>query len=284
MSRRENLQLADYIIVDAGVDWFTTTAVGARDAELLLLRGELITAQERRRGGILKPWKLAGYSGWRCGRCEFGARDDGAIVRVTSSLADSEWWGLWQITERCTRIDLQLTLRFAEDVNQQIDKLSSMVERFYLNRSDGPTLTNWSNNAGGRTMYLGKRSSCLYFRAYNKRAQSNLDAHEGCLRLELEVKQGVCALVIASLLRAETVAQGIQAILAQYLLERGIVSNLAFSDRVSLSETSTFVNDRSRLLRWLETAVRPSVQLLIEDGDLNAVLDVLGLHPFVSER
>lgn len=264
-------------LIDVGVDWFTSTAVDGPTARLMLLSADRILSQEQRRGFYVKPWTMSGYSGWKCGRLQFGERPDGAIVRLTSDLAASEWWTIYQITGRCTRIDLQATLLLGSEVNDAIEAMVKSVLRFYQGRSDGPKVTKWSDNQGGATVYLGSRQSLLFFRGYNKGAQSGLDEFEGALRLELEVKSDAATLVIGRMLSSETVHSGILSELASYLHDRGISTNLAFASPRSYHERHLMVNDEVTSLNWLRRQIRPSVQRLIERGLVDEVLDALGL-------
>lgn len=270
-------------IVDVGVDWFTTTAVCAKDATLLLLKGELYTFREAQLGFYRKGWKMSGYSGWRCGRCEYGSREDGAIIRLSSALAASEWWDVYQVTERCSRIDLQVTLKCDEDPTSEILAMRAMTGKFYENRGDGPKITMWLDSENGATIYLGSRRSDLYFRAYNKAAQSKLPEYEGCLRLELEVKNHLALHVIGLMLAAETVQQGILSVIDSYCGNRGIVTNFSSTVLGSLSEPSTIYPDALRSLEFLRRQVAPTVQRLIGLGLTGEVHESLGLSYCVCD-
>jgi len=271
----------DCVIVDHGIDWFTTTATDKKTAHLALLRAENLIFKEQRLGFIRKPWKMAGYSGWRAGRIEFGTREDGCIVRLSSGLADSEWWEFWQTTERCSRIDLQATLKHVDGPIVPLRKMARAVRRFYGTRKDGPTITEWSNSEGGYTLYLGKRASDLYFRGYNKEAQTNLPEYEGCLRLEVEFKKRVAESVIASLLSCETVAIGVCGILSFFLRDRG-AAPLSFQEIPQKFYRPAIVPDLLKVSRWLKECVEPSVIRLVEAGLLLETIDNLGLTNFVT--
>lgn len=265
-------------LIDCGVDWFTTTATTRNDSTLLLLKAEVISAEESREGFDLKPWRMAGYAGWRCGRVEYGWRDDGAIVRLSSGLAATYWWDVYEITGRCSRVDLQATIRLDGPVPPTIKKMHGKVKRFYKERKDGPRITLWSNNEGGCTLYLGSRQSDLYFRGYNKEAQSGDEFYRSCLRLELEVKHELCQSVLAHLLSCGNVQSGLLGVLSDYLTERGIPTFLSPDLPRSLNERLPLRTDDLTALRWLRSAVRPTVQRLLEKGLEVEVHDVLGLN------
>jgi len=265
-------------IVDVGIDYFTTAATDAPTATLLLLQADSIMQRERRLGMFVEPWTMKGYSGWKCGRLQFGERADGAIVRLSSGLADSDWWSIYQTTGRCSRIDLQVTLLCDGPVTAEVFAIAAQAKRFFENRTDGPRITLWSDNAHGATVYLGKRSSSLYFRAYNKGAQSELPEFENCLRLELEIKKRMCLSAITSLLQSETIQSGILGVLRGYLEARGISPNFHTGPLHLRSKCSLPVTDCLNSLRWLRSSVKPLVQRLIEEGLEFDVRECLGLH------
>lgn len=272
------------VFVSRGIDWFTTTATDKKTALLVLLRAERLMARENRAGGFIKPWRMSGYAGWRCGRIEYGTRNDGAIARLSSDLADSEWWDFWQITGRCSRIDLQATLRHVDQPNVPLRKMARMVKRFYRDRNDGPEIREVQTHRGGYTLYIGKRTSSLFFRGYNKAAQSGLSDYEGCARLELEVKGCLCGPVINCLQSYETIAQGVCGILTKFMTDRGMAPISAKVIPTSLYEVSPRVTDCLKSLQWLDAGVKPSVLKLVEMGLLEEVCESLGLSKFVEPR
>jgi DNA relaxase NicK len=265
-------------LIDCGIDWFTSTSTDYSTTTLLLLKAEHLLYQEEKDGYTVKPWRMAGYSGWLCGRLQFGIRGEESIVRLSSGLAAAFWWDVYQITGRCSRIDLQATFRIGDKANRVIAIASSQVSKHFSNRNDGPSITNWSGSDGGRTLYIGSRSSDLYCRLYNKGVQSGLAELQGCIRLELEVKKRSCEPVIAHLLSSEYIQLGILETLTKYAGDRGIVTKLCagFSDFAFVE--SRAVPDRLKVLRWLKEQVKPSVSALIEYGLEDEVRKSLGLY------
>lgn len=271
-------------VVEAGIDWFTTTATDRKTATLLLLRAENLLSQEHRAGCFIKPWRMMGYSGWRCGRLEYGIRDDGAIVRLSSSLAALEWWSVFQLTGRCTRIDLQATLRHDKGAAWAMAAFSRSIKRHYKDRDDGPKITEWKDNNGGRTTYLGSRQSALYFRAYDKGAQSGDENYAGCVRLELEIKNGLCCSVIDSILSYESVPAGVVGILTLFIQKRGGAPLTVNTRHTSLYEVSQRLPDSVQSLTWLNKQVRPSVIRLLEMNLIEETIEALGLTNFVQRK
>lgn len=267
-------------LIDCGVDWFTTTATDHDTSTLLLLKADNIRFQEEHLGFYTKPWSMCGYSGWRCGRLEFGVRADGAIVRLSSALAALEWWNLYQITWRCSRIDLQATLRCENAPEAEILVGWSRATGFYEGRNDGPKITMWSDNDGGATLYLGKRTSGLYFRAYNKHAQSGDDFFQNCVRVELEIKGDLTQSAIDNLLADSTVQAQLLGQLGNYMENHGLWTKSLLANPRSYYERRIPAKDSTQSLEWLARQVKPTVAKLLELGLLNEVLDSLGLPKF----
>jgi hypothetical protein len=270
-------------LVDCGFDYFTTTATDNPTAKLLLMQAEGILLREEHRGFYTHPWRMKGYSGWRCGRLEFGWREDGAIVRCSSSLAADEWWGLYQTTERCSRIDLQATVKVPIHPKLPIFHMHDSASAFFIDLESGPKITLWSDNHDGCTMYLGCRQSDLYFRAYNKEAESRLEAYRGCVRLELEIKGRMAKRSIIYALAQPTVQAGILSQLSQYLSNRGISTNFPMTVPCSFYEQSTIATDEVKSLTWLSDGVQPTVARLCERGRMVQVLEHLGLSELIPK-
>ena len=264
-------------IVDAGIDYFTTTATVPSEARLMMVQADTLLSRERRLGFDVKPWTMSGYHGWLCGRLQFGERSDGCIVRLSSGLAAQDWFTFYQTSGRCSRVDFQVTLYCDGPVPAEVFAIAAMAKTFYGERKDGPRITLWSDNEGGATCYLGKRKSSLFFRGYNKEAQSNLPEWSKCLRLELEVKGRLTSWHLAKAMAAESVKLGCILIISDYLRDRGIAPNLFQEYPRSFYERWMPATDRLNSLEWLARQVAPVVHRLIDDGLGDAALEILGL-------
>jgi len=179
---------------------------------------------------------------------------------------------------------LQATLRHNKGAAWAIAAFSRSIKRHYKERNDGPKITEWKDNTGGRTTYLGSRQSALYFRAYDKGAQSGDQNYDGCVRLELEVKNGLCRSVIESLLSYDCIPAGVVGILTLFIQKRGGAPLTVNTRHTSLYEVSQRLPDSLQSLTWLNKQVRPSVIKLIEMNLIEETLDALGLSNFVQRK
>ena len=264
-------------IVDVGFDWFTTTSTEKQVSKLLTLKADVLLQQEERRGFNVRAWSMKGYSGFRCGRVEWGVRNDQCIVRLSSDMAAEHWYDVWQITRRCTRVDLQVTVRMSSDPVQTLLQMASEVQVFYRGRSDGPKVVQWFDDNDGATLYLGSRKSDLYFRAYNKAAESGIEEFDKCVRLELEVKKRLTESVLARVMSESLIRDGIILEVHSYLIGHGIPSKLSSDLPHSWNEWSRLVPDCFKSLAWLETQCKPTVQRLCDRGMVHEVVESLGL-------
>jgi len=271
-------------VVNAGLDWLTTTATDKKTAWLLLHEAQKIASEESRRGFFTKPWRQSGYAGFACGRIQHGERPDSAIARVSSSLADEEWWRLYQISDHVTRLDVQMTIRPSCGPNPFIHKIHRQLKRHFATWKKHPQITVWSNSDGGLTLYLGKRQSAVMLRCYNKEAESGDLEFAGCVRLELELKDCAVKPAFAFLFSHLPIRNAANELVSAFMKERGCLSFRSIANPPSLYEGQSPVTDELRALEWLKTQVKPSVLNLISRGQLGSVLSNLGLSEFVIAR
>lgn len=267
--------------VSAGIDWLTTTATDNLTAKLLLREAENIQREESKRGFFTKPWRQSGYTGWQCGRIQHGERTDSAIVRLTSDLADLEWFRCYQITERATRLDVQTTFRPSCGPNPFIHRVHKQLRRHFQTWERKPKLTTWSSNDGGLTLYLGARASDVYFRCYNKEVESADEDYAGCVRMELELKNGAVKPAIDFLFATLPPRRFALELIGSFARERGIVGLISTEIPPPLNGGRSAGTDELKSLTWLSTQVRPSVINLIQRRRLRDVLNALGLSEFV---
>ena len=273
--------MADLKIVSSGLDWLTTTATDKMTARLLLREAEKIQREEAARGFFVKPWRQSGYAGFHCGRIQHGERYDSAIVRLTSDLADAEWFRVYQISEHATRLDVQITFRPSIGVNPYIHRVKRQLNRHFRNFKRRPLLRTITASDGGLTLYLGARQSAVFFRCYNKEVESGEADYEGCCRMELELKDCAVQPAMEFLFRELPSSKFACGLIGSFAKERGI-SGLMFAENPpSLYEGQSAATDVMKACKWLKTQVQPTVLNLIQHGELESVLTNLGLSEFV---
>lgn len=269
-------------ITEAGVDWLTVTAQGA-DARL----GLGVCARRRARsisdeGNQILPWTFSGYQGFRTKGLQWGERYDSTIVRLTSDEARWQWWDFYQLAENVTRVDWQVTHRTDKHPYKRILDHHKEVKRFWRGRRDGPTLTLITDDREGATLYIGKRSSRIMLRAYNKHAQSMDQRYEGCVRYEVEMKERVGVSMMAKLDSGVDVLPGLISSVHEMFSVRGVSPPFTTESSPFACEWHQSATDVAKKRSWLRNQVRPTVSFLIDYVGMAAICEDLGLHTFAT--
>lgn len=265
-------------VVNAGIDYITLTAMQPSQAFVLSTKAHQLLRQEIAAGNMQRPWGMAGYEGWRAGPVQWGERVDGVITRLSGNAAATNWWELYQASDNVSRIDLQVTVRTDHDPTKEVMAEYRAVKKRWANRGDGPTITIWRSGAQGITVYLGKRSSRLMCRIYNKHAESGLDHWQGCVRYEVEFKSVAALSAIGSIVDHGIVHDNIVSRVHAIVRDRGGLCRWSVNNPSSaVVEAPKMATDRDRQLQWLRVQVRPTVQSLLDQGLDDDVYASLGL-------
>lgn len=175
-------------IVSAGVDWITVTG---KHSDSRLQLGVLARREARKlseSGNVVLPWGWSGYEGFKTRGLQWGEREDSTCVRLSSDCAREFWWDVYQVSEKVTRVDWQVTYRFESNPKKRVLDHAKQARKFWATRRDGPTITVVADSNDGATLYLGRRSSRVYLRCYNKEAESKEARFQNCVRYEVELK------------------------------------------------------------------------------------------------
>ena len=270
-------------IIDAGIDYITVTAARGQDADELYDAGRRLFKEQVQLGNESRGWSMKGYSGFCAGGVSFGGREDGAIVRLSSDVAASDWFTVYQRSTNVSRIDLQVTVRLDHCPTLAIHKHEKALKRKWSARDDGPEYELRRDRRRGCTLTIGERPSMFYFRLYNKWAESGLDYYRNCLRYELEIKNRAAASATKSLASSGTLKPAIIAGLHHGLSVRGVSPLFDSSGRKSIyALLPRCATDADRKLAFLRRSIRPTVQFLCQADRLTEVLDCLGLAQFVE--
>jgi DNA relaxase NicK len=186
------------------------------------------------------------------------------------------WKRLSVLSTNCSRIDLAVTVE-APHERQVVRRALEQYRAWSQGRHNA---ANWSyvTSNHGDTFYLGKRSSDLFARVYDKGAQDPENFAPGTYRFEVEVK-GKTAQPVCQRLRHERSAEtAVLGYVTHYLRSRGIDCPWdAPNIEVELHAFRPVSTDESRL-RWLADTVAPVVEQLLARHDRAIVLGALGLR------
>lgn len=243
--------------------------------------GNRLLEEEVREGNDVRPWSHKGFVGWACGGVDMGQRSDCSIVRLRSTTARESWFDVYQEATNCSRLDLQVTVRFDSTepaaiihkcwkVAQRV-KAYGKAQEWHLRR----------DSSKGNTLELGRRVSDRWARIYDKRLQSKLAHYDGCVRFEMQTGNRTALRYAGALADGRSSYHSIIRILRSYFEDRGIYLDLP-ADGVETISLPPKSSDLDRWLEWAKTGVRPRVKQAVERDRMPEVIEALGLTGFVS--
>lgn len=276
------LQLLSGSLIESGVDYITVTCREPDSIEKARNLAIQMAVYEDASGMLGSPWSANGYEGYKCGSVVFGERADGCMVRAGGNLAALNWWKLYAVADNVTRLDLQATFRTGELPGAVVHRHYLELQRANRKMKRGPVVSRTTNSKGGYTAYTGSRTSDVFGRIYNKEAQAKLDHYKSCVRYEVQFNKA----------RARKVAHGVN---RNFLGEKQMAAEvLSFFARrqvkvkplqEAIGSLSTIVDtslprrlsDLDKRFAWLRGAVRPTVEMMIDRGLSNELMEALGL-------
>jgi Replication initiation factor len=285
MTTRQNdssnhIELPPHKLISAGVDYLTATAYrGSKSDPFEALGHRLIEAQARI-GHEVRTWKGSQYHGTLTDGVIRGVRHDTHIIRLSSDMAHEHWQDVVALANNITRIDCEVTFELMKPRPRILRENEALAYRATTGRGRRREIELRATRTRGDTLYLGRRQSEVYARFYDKGREMKTQVAGKLLRQELEFKGD----------RAKTVATTLSAVPCHVTECAAIVST--YMERCGLqtvrrcAPATMGARGMSRSkpvkLRWLEQAVRPSISRLLAAGQLQNVLDALGLSEYVQ--
>lgn len=265
-------------VVSVGVDYITLTATTKERSYCLSTEAHKLLREEIAGNNLQRPWGMKGYQGWSAGGVQWGERDDGCILRLSSTAAFSNWWDCYQVAENCSRVDLQITANVGPEPLKEVMRQFRSIKRFYKKLGQEEKVTIWRSGKEGITVYVGSRQSAVYLRIYNKHAETKDDRFKGCVRFEVELKDYAAKSAIESIVSSGLVSQRILSGVSAMVRDRGGLLPLEKNLRgFAVATPPKMASDCDRRLAWLRAQVRPSVKMLLDHGLEKELLESLGL-------
>lgn len=277
-------------ILEVGIDYITATSHSSSSLSGLGAFGNFLVGEAVRRGSKKRASRTLGYTCVHADGVSCGRRDDGTFVRLSGATAAEHWLQVYDLSSNVTRLDLQVTDRTTDSPSE---RLRAIWRRRKYRPTTGGRPPQWKaivGQAGIETIMIGSRASNSYLRFYDKGKESKLPQYDRALRTEAELK-AEHALFMATWLGAQV---NEQAAIAARICK--IVSDCSGHSLRDLWE-SLLVNDETACERFpkatkrnvkgyafLSVCVRPLVQRLIGAGQLDHVLEVLGLTDHVQPK
>jgi len=263
-------------VIESQCDWLTLTCTQAsRESDFRWWSSRML-AREQRDGNRMADYNLRGYNGLRCGRVRWGLRMDGEIVQLSGDLAAQEMSTGARLADNCSRVDVAVTVRVTPAYPGL--ELAHWKEHLGPYHGEGRKATAMliQSDDGGTTFYLGKRTSEVMLRVYDKAVESGDDRYRGCHRYELEIKGDRAKPTLQQLTTTSDPSDWCQATVHEWATTHGLSPVFDLTTSVSLVPGLRRRSDTETKLRWLSSAVRPTVDWLREFGHQAKVLHALG--------
>lgn len=272
-------------LIESQVDWLTVSAHGQDAARNMLDLALGLAKEEKARGNKERRWRLMGYEGTHVGRVEYGQRDkESTILRLIGDSANGCLDVALSLADSVTRIDLAATWR-AEPPDPHLGRNTYAL--FELWHSSHPTSARpWftGDADGGYTAYLGARESANFLRVYNKGAEcvatgdeEGAERYRACWRFELEAKSSMASALATMVESRDDRPAYIRDYLVAFVEAHGAVTPFQAGHPCQLLPGFRRRSDADSKLRHLAKNVRPTVEWLREQGELERTLDALGL-------
>lgn len=274
-------QNPSFEIIECGVDWITATAKHKQSIRRLWNEGHRQIQNETRQGNEKRLWSFNGYQGFKSGSVQLGRRADGVCVRLSGGFANEKWRRIFEQCDNVSRLDLQVTVKTSGDPIREIGRVYREASKHSRKLKRGPTVSTFRTSRGSSTVYLGSRQSDNFGRCYDKERESGLDYYQGCVRFEREVKNDLALHLCAALYEELAPTPFILAQVGKWYLNRGVSHRWSGQSPLFIKSPAR-ATDSSRQLRWIRSAVAPTVARLIARGLHAEVLDALNLRRTAS--
>jgi hypothetical protein len=281
-------------VFDLGVDYITCTwsrnsaGLDAGKRAVRLVRAEV------KAGNREKPWGMAGYQGSCAGSVQNGQGDQGVIVRLSGEAAKDHWAKFAQTCEGCSRLDLQITVRFPCAESAIVRRLYRRLKRGSKGDGKNRTLSLYQSSNGSATIYLGQRVSENYGRIYAKGAETKLDFWKDSVRFEAEFKGDTARREMLSLLYSGNREHHVLGRVYEFFSDRGarprldgvtlggnVLPGVLLTSQAGTGWTRS-LSESKRQLQWLRDSICPTVARLLEIEGRNEVFNALGISQYVE--
>lgn len=266
---------------DAGIDW--VTYIGRSDsaaAAVIKVANELA---DERASPVEKrsQFNVCGYQGWRHGAVRLGHRGRSAMVQLSGVTASECWTRLVQCGGQPTRLDVQITSQPSTPQLQFGQRFMRPTTRKTAGSQSPQTRSGlWRDSTGSYLGTVGVRTSSRYLRVYDKGVELGTHPPGALWRTELEAKGQRASTLWKQLQEASDVRRWCYDCLAASWKRSGYSWGLEGHSRSYELPTldAEPAPDAERLIKWLQTSVRPAVARLLKGYSPEQVTEFIGLN------
>ena len=271
-------------LVYTGVDYARYTATDHRPFENwnAMLQSEYL-AEDLAGKRIHNRW-LLGYFGRVLEHAFLGKNESGCMVQLSGGYAWQNWYEAGNYSERCTRMDLQVTWPVEEPPGEYIREMYQLavLHKTSNGRKPEPQITDTPR--GAKMLTIGSRQSEVYGRMYDKGRESGEPSYASCVRWEIEVKGEQAKDLNAHMREHKDEPFTTRAIVHQFWEARGMKPFWDTYEGVEGTPPKKRTKTDETKLTWLATQVNSVVCALVERGKREQVVRAIFKEALTDEQ
>ncbi len=268
---------AEHQICHVGIDYITAVALDPESRRALETLAEVAIEDQLQVGNEKKLWTWRGYRGDICGDVAWGHREDSLLMRASGHAGDMWARQAVQCGARPSRLDLAVTIQLDRDLPDLARDTYERAMEYQKNGGRRRSLTLIRSGEEGDTIYIGKRTSPVFLRVYDKWRQSGLTWPAYTWRYEAELKGGAAGDAVKQLSGRKWSPEAVRSITWHVFARSGAQPGWDPGERIHWKGAPRPVSDAERTLGWLHTTVAPAVDHLQQYYSLERILVALGL-------
>lgn len=265
------------LIAMANPDWLTVTTTTMTDANRLAKYG-LELASNDADEGQLKKWYGMGYRGWQSRTIKTGLRGENEAILMLagkSSWAYSDTLPLGNF--RVTRFDIQVTISI-DPPDADIARVKHRAMKTANLHRGRPRFLKFIESPTGTTLYVGKRTSAVVLRLYDKTEHFKPGSLGKYWRYEVEFKKAAAQPAYDKWCDAPAKFTWIVNQVTAEFAKRGCEPGFSTGTKVDAIEAKATASNEEGQLAWLRKCVSPVVAQLCFKGYTEEVVQVLKLN------
>lgn len=270
-----------YPIYSSGIDWVTAFNTGGFNTIMAAHYMDGLFEVLKERGHYVQNSSRMGYIGRASDGAFHGFHDGKSLSILSSDLAREFGVGLIKVSQRISRLDLQVTV----DTGAERPVLSRSVYHFATQRRNRPgrpcefKLTQ--THPQGDTLNVNKRTSDTYGRLYDFGAAHRMDEKHRYWRFEMETKRSYSNHFSRLVSSDDTVAAVTTRIVHDWW--RSKTFSPPFKPAVLFcSQKPTPTDSRPGLLAWFEDTLSKTIARSVKEFGLQRTLEALRLSAMVN--
>lgn len=265
-------------LYSCGVDWLTCFQHFGDRGDSLWHTAVSIIDQQEAAGWEKTPFRTRFTTGFGTKHIKVARHKDGTVATIGGDLARRLWSRLSGVATKVSRLDVQATVLYPQDHMLNPATVAEGCATRPQTHGRPPRIAfrgEWPRVTG---VEVGSRTSLKYGRLYDKGVESALYPPGRLWRWEVEFHDEAAANAREALAGSDQDAIDAGAIALTQWRSWGASIALDFPS-ICIPTVQTEPTTAEATLRWLQTAVAPSVRRLVKAGRLPEVLAALDLPP-----